>query len=92
MSLFTSDEGSKTLGSVRYLGWRDRDKPESPGEHVVTSTDMRRNKRSHSVHGPSGHQYRFRGQLGSTSQWLPVRSHEDRRAFEEADNYEVRRE
>jgi hypothetical protein len=94
MGLFTSDRSQQDLGRVRYRGWEDKEPPEptgpnEEGDRVFTSKDSRTNSRTYSAAGPSGHQYRFRGQLGGTSQWLPVRSRADLEAFEEADEYEV---
>lgn len=79
------------VGSVRYLGWEEQEPPEpDTGDHMVTSHDTRRHNRERSVTGPSGHQYRFRGEVGRPSQWLPVRSIEDLDAFRDADEFEVK--
>ncbi|QZP38542.1 hypothetical protein [Halobaculum magnesiiphilum] len=84
------------FGRVRYVRWAEQEKPpaSSPnaeGDRVFTSRDSRRHKRSKAVTGPSGHQYRFRGALGQTSQWLPLKSIEDLDAFEAEPEYEVER-
>lgn len=87
---------SDAIGKVRYVGWTDREPPspdddDDGGNGMMTSRDSRTNHRKKRVTGVSGHSYKFRGQLGRTSQWLPIRSYDDLQAFDEHEEYETTR-
>lgn len=72
---------------VRYTGFKEGHHEQ---EGIRTKAPRRR---TNGLIGPSGTHYEFRQVGGGTkSQWITVHNQEDMEAFEESDEYEVRRE